>query len=61
MPISATDRLANHWEPFFLLTKSERYFFDVDQIREPHKTDDGLERIRAETALIQGRVSAEKK
>lgn len=54
MPISATDRLANHWEPVFLVTKAERYYFDVDAIREPHKTDDGVERRRAENGENRG-------
>jgi DNA modification methylase len=54
MPISATDRLANHWEPVFLITKSERYFFDLDGIREPHKTDDSVERRRAENGENRG-------
>lgn len=54
MPISATDRLANHWEPVFLVTKSERYHFDLDAIREPHKTDDLVEKRRAEAGGNRG-------
>lgn len=54
MPISAVDRLANHWEPVFLVTKAERYYFDLDAVREPHKTDDGVERRRAENGENRG-------
>lgn len=48
MPSSVRDRLTNTWEPVFLLTKSERYYFDLDHIRTPHLTDDAVERKRAE-------------
>ncbi len=34
MPESVTDRLANRHELIFLLTKSQRYWFDLDAIRE---------------------------
>jgi site-specific DNA-methyltransferase (cytosine-N4-specific) len=36
MPESVRDRLANRHEHLFLLTKSPRYWFDLDAIREPH-------------------------
>lgn len=35
MPASVTDRLSNRYEQVFLLAKSERYWFDLDAIREP--------------------------
>jgi DNA modification methylase len=35
MPESATDRPTKAHEYIFLLTKSERYYFDADAIREP--------------------------
>jgi DNA modification methylase len=35
MPESATDRLSTRYELVFLLTKSRRYWFDLDAIREP--------------------------
>lgn len=57
MPTSAKDRLASHWEPVFLLAKSERYYFDVDQVREPHKTDDAVERSRAARGGNNGKVA----
>jgi DNA modification methylase len=47
MPASVADRLTNVWEPVFLLTRSERYDFDLDSIRVPHVTDDDAERKRA--------------
>lgn len=36
MPETVTDRLAQRYETVFLLTKSPRYWFDLDPIREPH-------------------------
>lgn len=35
MPSSVKDRLANVYEPVFMLTKSKHYYFDLDAIREP--------------------------
>jgi site-specific DNA-methyltransferase (cytosine-N4-specific) len=34
MPESVTDRLSNRYEPLFLFSKSRRYWFDLDPIRE---------------------------
>lgn len=36
MPESVIDRLSGRHEHLFLFTKSRRYHFDVDAIREPH-------------------------
>ncbi len=36
MPESVTDRLAARYEHVFLFTRSQRYWFDLDAIREPH-------------------------
>ena len=36
MPESVTDRPTKSHEYVFLLTKSARYFFDADAVREPH-------------------------
>ncbi|MGB2756334.1 MAG: site-specific DNA-methyltransferase [Acidimicrobiia bacterium] len=44
MPTSVGDRLATTWEPVFLLTKSPRYFFDLDAVRVPHKSRPGRQR-----------------
>lgn len=43
MPSSVKDRLTNTYEPVFMLVKSQKYFFDLDAIRKPHK-DVSLER-----------------
>ena len=39
MPESVTDRCTKSHEYIFLLTKSAKYYYDADAIREPHKTD----------------------
>lgn len=36
MPSSVKDRFANRWEYVFLFSKSRRYCFDLDSVREPH-------------------------
>jgi site-specific DNA-methyltransferase (adenine-specific) len=36
MPASVADRLTNTADVVFFLTRSPRYFFDLDRIREPH-------------------------
>ncbi|AEK08605.1 DNA methylase [Mycobacterium phage DLane] len=36
MPESVTDRLSGRYEFVFLFSKSRRYWFDLDPIREPH-------------------------
>lgn len=43
MPESVTDRLSTKHEHLFLLTKSRRYWFDLDPIREPHASEPGRE------------------
>lgn len=35
MPHSVTDRLSNRYEHLLLLTRSQRYYFDLDAIKEP--------------------------
>lgn len=39
MPSSVKDRFANSWEYLFFFSKSKKYYFDLDAIREPHKTE----------------------
>ncbi len=39
MPSSVKDRFTNAYEPIFMLTKSKKYYFDLDAVREPIKTD----------------------
>ncbi|MCX5674562.1 MAG: site-specific DNA-methyltransferase [Planctomycetota bacterium] len=56
MPASVEDRLTNVWEPVFLLTRSERYYFKLDSIRVPHVTDDNVERRRAYNGGSNGKA-----
>jgi DNA modification methylase len=47
MPSSVKDRFANAYEPVFFLTKSKRYYFDLDAVRIPQKyPEDVARRIR---------------
>jgi DNA modification methylase len=39
MPESVTDRLSKRYEMVFMLSKKPRYWFDLDPIREAHKTN----------------------
>ena len=39
MPSSVKDRFSNSYEPVFMLVKKKRYWFDLDAVRVPHKTD----------------------
>ncbi|MFN0132488.1 MAG: DNA methyltransferase [Phycisphaerales bacterium] len=38
LPASVRDRFACSWEPIYLFAKSERYFFDMDAVRAPHRS-----------------------
>ena len=49
MPESVTDRLSTRYEMFFMFSKSARYWFDLDPIREAHlsvvaRAPDGTDR-----------------
>jgi DNA modification methylase len=46
MPSPVNDRLANTWEPLYLLVRSRRYHFDLDAIRVPHRTTRRPQRSR---------------
>lgn len=48
MPESVTDRFTNCHEHIFLLTKSEKYYFDHDNAQEPCVDDNGWKRYRYE-------------
>ena len=37
MPESVTDRPTSAWEHIWLLTKSARYYYDAEAVRQPHK------------------------
>ncbi|MGD9752404.1 MAG: site-specific DNA-methyltransferase [Acidimicrobiia bacterium] len=45
MPESVTDRLSTRHEHLFMLSKSARYWFDLDPIREPH-TETSIQRAQ---------------
>ncbi len=38
MPSSVKDRFACSWEHLFFFVKAKRYYFDLDLVREPHKS-----------------------
>jgi site-specific DNA-methyltransferase (adenine-specific) len=38
MPASVRDRLTASWEPVYLLVRSRRYYFDLNAIRVPHRS-----------------------
>jgi DNA modification methylase len=38
MPASASDRLTSSWESIYLLVRSRHYYFDLDSVREPHRS-----------------------
>lgn len=50
MPESVRDRLSNRYELLFLLTKQQKYYFDLDAIREPLARPDA----RNENIVIGG-------
>jgi len=39
MPEPVKDRPTSSWEPVFLLTKSQKYYYDADAVRVKHKDD----------------------
>jgi len=41
LPSSVSDRFTLTYEPIYFLVRQERYFFDLDAIREPHRTQPG--------------------
>ena len=45
MPESVTDRFSKKYEYIFMFTKQEKYYFDLDAIREPHK-EVSIERVK---------------
>jgi DNA modification methylase len=38
MPTSVSDRLALTYEPVYFLVRTRKYFYDLDAIREPHRS-----------------------
>jgi len=56
MPSSVKDRFANKYEPVFFLTKSQKYFFDLDAVRIPAKT---IERYKkGQTSIPQAQAES---
>lgn len=51
MPESVVDRLTRSYEPVFFFTKSEKYFFNLDNIRKEHITNKGHGTIRKLTKI----------
>ena len=54
MPESVTDRLSTRHEHLFMLSKSPRYWFDLDPIREPHVSTpdrEGKNALRGQKAM----------
>lgn len=54
MPESVTDRLSMRHENVFMFSKSRRYWFDLDPIREPHMSDPsraGANALRGQKAM----------
>mgnify|MGYP003425240315 CR=1 FL=1 len=54
MPESVTDRPTRAHEYVFLLTKSARYFYDADAVREPHGSSFSADAIRLAGGAIGG-------
>lgn len=51
MPESVTDRFSKKHEYFFFMVKSQKYFFDLDAIKDKTTTKDTSKRNRDETKL----------
>ncbi|HVF74610.1 MAG TPA: site-specific DNA-methyltransferase [Acidimicrobiales bacterium] len=55
MPASVKDRLACTWEPVYFLVRSRHYHFDLDVIRQPHRSRRRPARSAARTKYTGGR------
>jgi len=53
LPQSARDRLSPTYEVVIFVTKSRRYFFDLDRIRVPHRSADRVGHV-GRAGLYQG-------
>ena len=58
MPFSGKDRFTNKWEPVFFFTKSQKYYFNLDAVREKCITEPKPSNVRVietkQTKLIGG-------
>jgi len=52
MPESVKDRPTSSHEYIFVFTKSQKYYWDIDAVREPHKSDPN-DNYRPETSRYQ--------
>ena len=50
VPTSVRDRLATKHEVIYLLTRSERYYFDLDSLRVPHQSKPAKRKTPADGA-----------
>lgn len=57
MPESVADRCTKSHEYVFLLSKSARYYFDQDAIREPHLTPPDRRASKAGASAMRGQAS----
>lgn len=61
MPHSVTDRLSNRYEHMLLLTRSQRYYFDLDAIKEPASARAAGNKRRAAYAASVGTEAASRR
>lgn len=57
-PTPVKDRLACTWEPFFLLTKTAHYYFDLDTIRVPGRPPKTPTKDTQQSSQIEPQVKA---
>lgn len=53
MPSSVKDRFTNKWEPIFYFVKQERYYFNLDAVREKPKTEPKKAKVQNSQGLVQ--------
>jgi len=51
MPSSVKDRLTSSYEHIFHFVKAKRYYYDLDAIREPHKTPKEMKKYYTEARI----------
>lgn len=56
LPASVRDRLTCSWEPVYFLVRQGRYFFDLDAIRVPHRSE--RPRTRRRPSSVRRRPAA---
>lgn len=53
MPTSTRDRLTATHEVIYMLSKQARYFFDLDAVRQPHRSPPGSIQNRRSTSKVE--------